>query len=466
MQGARPTPYLSQNPHPARIMPREDAPIEEQAEAFFAKFTEPARPSEHLKYLELPAWDARHSFVTDAAFDLGDRAIDACDALGLSSAMRTLRPAQLTELHLHRCSLCADGLAAVVAALPALPALESLFAMQNGAGDGAMSAFAGLARTGGVPLRRLALQENGITDCGAASLAAALAGATPQLEWLYLSGNEIGDEGGVAIAEAVEGGACPRLARLALQHNRLGDATLLALGRAAAGGKLPKGEYLYVHENEHTPAGRDALAAALEGHPNQLQAHLGWPPPLPRDELRRDEAAATVPPLPLPLPLPCPPHAARAFPAPTPRPGLLAARRHRSPARRPSASPTRRRPLGWRRLTRMETCRPGGCGQRQPPPRRSRSWSRRPAHRPPPRTLSRRTSRPPRGSCPVTFSSGCWRCETEAKRLQDNALGSRILDASRSLRAGCHVHVCCVLREKVHGAERDGPGHKLYAMVG
>jgi len=275
-------------------MPCEDAPIEEQAEAFFAKFTEPARPSEHLKYLELPAWDARHSFVTDAAFDLGDRAIDACDALGLSSAMRTLRPAQLTELHLHRCSLCADGLAAVVAALPALPALESLFAMQNGAGDGAMSAFAGLARTGGVPLRRLALQENGITDCGAASLAAALAGATPQLEWLYLSGNEIGDEGGVAIAEAVEGGACPRLARLALQHNRLGDATLLALGRAAAGGKLPKGEYLYVHENEHTPAGRDALAAALEGHPNQLQAHLGWPPPLPRDELRRDEAAATA----------------------------------------------------------------------------------------------------------------------------------------------------------------------------
>jgi len=109
-------------------MPSEDAPIEEaterdleQAEEFFAKFTEPARPSEHLKYLELPAWDARHSFVTDAAFDLGDRAIDACDALGLSSAMRTLRPAQLTELHLHRCSLCADGLAAVVAALPALP---------------------------------------------------------------------------------------------------------------------------------------------------------------------------------------------------------------------------------------------------------------------------------------------------------------------------------------------------------
>mmetsp|Transcript_2375 Transcript_2375/g.7204 ORF Transcript_2375/g.7204 Transcript_2375/m.7204 type:complete len:212 (-) Transcript_2375:57-692(-) len=114
-------------------------------------------------------------------------------------------------------------------------------------------------------------------------------------------------------------------------------------------------------------------------------------------------------------------------------------RRHRSPARRPSASPTRRRLLGWRPLTRIETCCLGGCGQRHPPPRRSRSWSRRPARRPPPRTLSRRTSRPRRGSCPVTFSSGCWRCETDAKRLHnahDNRQGSGPSDISR-LNAVC-----------------------------
>ena len=52
------------------------------------------------------------------------------------------------------------------------------------------------------------------------SLCAVLSsGALKQLEWLYLDGNEVGDAGMSAIAEAVASGAIPRCTRIALDGN-------------------------------------------------------------------------------------------------------------------------------------------------------------------------------------------------------------------------------------------------------
>jgi hypothetical protein len=261
---------------------------EQQAQAFFNKFTLPARPCEHLKYRELPAFNPRDAFLTEAVFDLGDRRIDEEDCHGLAAALTLLHPAQLRQLHMQRCGV-GDGFAAVLEALAAVPSLELVFAPQNQIGDIAMLGFDRLAAAGAcLGLRTLALSTNCIGDAGAVSLSHALrASVLPNLEHLFLAENEIGDGGAVPLAEALGGGACPRLARLSLQANRLTDASLSALASALTAGAFAHGEYIYVQDNPFTDVGREALSAAMAGHPNLLQAHFGWPAPLPRQQLLR-----------------------------------------------------------------------------------------------------------------------------------------------------------------------------------
>jgi len=150
------------------------------AQALFSMLTLPARPSAHLRHLEIPAFDAKASFLSDAALDLADREMDGADCAGLAAALRLFHPAQLRELHLQR-SRMGDGFALVVEALYAMPSLEVVFAMQNQISDAAMAGFTRLAATGGAAgVKQISLQRNRIGSGGVRTLAAALSnGALP-----------------------------------------------------------------------------------------------------------------------------------------------------------------------------------------------------------------------------------------------------------------------------------------------
>jgi hypothetical protein len=271
---------------------REMGVEEQQTQAFFNKFSLPARPCGHLKYRELPAFNARSAFLTDKVFDVGDRPVDDDDCRRLATALTLLQPPQLRQLHLQRCSV-GDGFGAVIEALAAVPSLELVFAPQNQIGDTAMLAFDSLAAAGApVGLKKLALPTNRIGDAGVLSLVHALRAAMlPELEYLFLAENQIGDSSVVPLAEALGAGACPRLSRLSLQDNRLTDTSLAALAGALTRGAFEHGEYIYVQDNPFTDVGREALSAAIAGHPNLLQGHFGWPPPLPRQQLLRQAKA-------------------------------------------------------------------------------------------------------------------------------------------------------------------------------
>ena len=65
---------------------------------------------------------------------------------------------------------------------------------------------------------------------------------------LRLFRNAIGDEGCVAIADAVAAGALPELETLNLLTNGIGDVGCRALAAAIRGGALPKLGELYFHE--------------------------------------------------------------------------------------------------------------------------------------------------------------------------------------------------------------------------
>ena len=78
---------------------------------------------------------------------------------------------------------------------------------------------------------------------------------------LRLDGNAIGDEGCVAIADAVAAGALPELEVLGLQANGIGDVGCRALAAAIRGGALPKLGQLYFHRADYPNlAGEEARA--------------------------------------------------------------------------------------------------------------------------------------------------------------------------------------------------------------
>eukprot|EP00967_Tisochrysis_lutea_P094256 scaffold136931_cov32-Tisochrysis_lutea.AAC.4 len=267
-------------------------PLELCAQGFYKRFSLPMRPSPDLKYLELPAFDVREALTTQAEFDLGDRTFEEEDCEGLAAAIQLLRPRQLCQVHLHRCNI-GDEFAAVIEALKFLPALDLLYAAQNRIGPAAMSALSRLAAAGEVlGIRKLALPHNSLGDEGLRSIASAMvAGTLPKMEYLFVAENNVGDEGAVAIAQALEGGACPQMSRLSLQSNRLTDKSLHALASALHKGAFARGEYIYVQDNPFSEEGQAALLEAMADHPNLMQGHFGWPPPLSREQILREDEA-------------------------------------------------------------------------------------------------------------------------------------------------------------------------------
>lgn len=168
-------------------------------------------------------------------------------------ALHTMPAPSMEEgFHLGRClNLCNNlehlGLASVnmsddvckvmfeTLSTNALSNLQKLFLSGNQIGDEGCSALATACTSKGTAFARLArldLDHNRISDDGVSHLATALAlGALKGLEKLFLTGNKIGDAGCIAIAEACakEPTALAQLRDLQIYQNQIGDAGIIAL---------------------------------------------------------------------------------------------------------------------------------------------------------------------------------------------------------------------------------------------
>ena len=143
---------------------------------------------------------------------------------GMQALVRGLRArgalATLQELNLYRCTLGAEGAAALAPALAALPGLERLFLADNAVGDVGMASLAlPLAALHG--LRVLSLSDNGIGDEGLEALLEAVMGSgvvahrrehrLPVLKELVLFRNAVGDAGCASLVAFLQCGFLPCL---------------------------------------------------------------------------------------------------------------------------------------------------------------------------------------------------------------------------------------------------------------
>ena len=167
--------------------------------------------------------------------------------LCLSSALRRSGIRQLRRLGLRRCRMGdvgAEALALLLSETKA-PALEDLGLEVNQISNGGLSSVAGALLLPAVAprLRALCLGNlrggNEIGDRGVIALAQAVKGmGFTALEKLWLAYNQIGDTGSAALAAALNNAAnAPRLSLLSLSANRLSDKAVheqVQLARARA----------------------------------------------------------------------------------------------------------------------------------------------------------------------------------------------------------------------------------------
>ncbi len=123
-----------------------------------------------------------------------------------------------------------------------------------------------LASSGSLPnLEWLRLDYNQIGEEGVKALSDVIAGGSlPDLKTLELSMNKIGDEGAKALSDAIAGGSLPNLEHLHLSSNKIGDEGAKALSDVIAGGTLPKLRELHVDNNKLSLAGKDAIKVAAD----------------------------------------------------------------------------------------------------------------------------------------------------------------------------------------------------------
>ena len=117
-----------------------------------------------------------------------------------------------------------------------------------------------------------------ISDRGAKALAAAFAeGAMPKLEKLVLGGNQIGDDGAVALAEAAGARARCRSSRYSPHHNnQIGDDGALAWAcRVEARGTLAQKQPDWRRRRARPRSSREGRAAgAQDTRPQQATSFL------------------------------------------------------------------------------------------------------------------------------------------------------------------------------------------------
>ena len=166
---------------------------------------------------------------------LGENALDVKSAHVLARLLEGNQT--LTSLDLRDNALGDAGAAVVGEALRHNTGLQCLVLWNNAIQPAGVAGFAdaftadgAAAATGGTPnaaLQILDLGSNLVGRDGAEALKAALVQKAAALHTLGLADTALGEEGGIAIAEALEGNG--RLQRVDLRRNRLGLAGLMAL---------------------------------------------------------------------------------------------------------------------------------------------------------------------------------------------------------------------------------------------
>ena len=150
--------------------------------------------------------------------------------------------------------------------------------MNTPAMPGECDVLAGLVKkcNGQLPTLQLYLHANQITARGLQPLLEAPA-LLEQLQKLALSENPLGDNGGRALAYALEQGSLPALKELQMNHCQLGDRGLQALASALQSDTLPKLSALWLDSNKIGDAGVGALAKVLFA--TALGKGASWPAP-------------------------------------------------------------------------------------------------------------------------------------------------------------------------------------------
>ena len=160
---------------------------------------------------------------------------------------------------LSRCQIGDTGFTALASACASgsLRALKTLYLTSNEIGDEGMKAFA--AAMGSLAgLTTLRLNNNKIGDEGMKAFAAA-SGSLEALEDLDLSGNNIGDVGMTEFSRAISSGSLKTLKALYLGGNQIGDAGMTDLSRAIANGSMASFDFLYIPNTFLSDATRGQL---------------------------------------------------------------------------------------------------------------------------------------------------------------------------------------------------------------
>ena len=251
--------------------------MDDAVEAFFAKFSYEAHPSEHFPLMEIPAYDCKEKLATAEVFYQSEKGYTDDDAVQLGKAITVMKPLSLRQIYLTKNAVGDAGAISLAAGLKCLERMDTLHLADNQIGDAGMTALAdGIKHLG---CTTLVFTRNTFGDEGCCALATALADPAnfENLEWLFLNECRIGDKGSAAIGQALLTG-CTELNRLALHDNKIGDEGSTALAAAInKGAGAQTLEFLYFQGNPVTEDGKLALFNACRG---KIRCHLGWPPPL------------------------------------------------------------------------------------------------------------------------------------------------------------------------------------------
>ena len=197
--------------------------------------------------------------------------------LAMLGTLGSVLPA-LKMLSLWESSAGPEGVQRLMAGLGAgaLPAVTLLDLCGIHVGDAGASALAAALGRGALPrLKILDLGYADLSDAGLVALAPALR-RRPALEYLFLAGNDFGDEGLAALVAPPPAGVLPpptggltKLKVLQLEGTELSDAGCATLVTALDSGLLPALEQLDLEGN---PTSEAAQAAVCKACVRQLQA--------------------------------------------------------------------------------------------------------------------------------------------------------------------------------------------------
>eukprot|EP00984_Skeletonema_dohrnii_P010898 scaffold4287_cov110-Skeletonema_dohrnii-CCMP3373.AAC.1 len=164
----------------------------------------------------------------------------------------------LESLRFEDCNLGEDGFAVIATALSTYPQLEELHLQHNNIGLTGCTALADTLRGWGASnLKTLDLDDNGIDDQGLQTLAAGI--ANTKLEELYLSDNLITAVGLRSMSDYIQSDSCC-LKNLHLHRVNFGDEGAVALADALMGNKSLTSLHLIPDESGITDAGWAAFS--------------------------------------------------------------------------------------------------------------------------------------------------------------------------------------------------------------